>query len=246
MVAVLTYRYDNPCLGSNMRPSTLFTILFSLLLLGCQEVQNNTKPVGKEKVAISSADKAQIQVLLRRALHWANSRNAIPLLPVVTDSKDSVYLGVNLGQHKQSLAKLKATDFFSTGFINNYNQLVLAIDAGMRSGKYEPWLVGDGPTIVFVSEVNAWCSCQDVPYDNPNPWDNIEISIVNQDQNNVEAVWRWGKLELMVDPGESKVDPVVQEWKDFFYKVRVTKETGRWKIAYLQGFDFKESTRQYR
>ena len=235
-----------------MRPIPLLTILLGLLLLGCQEAENNTKPVVKEKVANSSADKAQIQVLLRRALHWANSKDAIALLPVVTDSKDSVYLGVNLAQHKQNLAKLKATDFFSTGFINNYNQLVLAIDAGMRSGKYEQWLVGDGPTIVFVSEVSAWCSCQDVPYDKPNPWDNIEISIVNKDKTNVEAVWRWGKLELMVDPGELKAepgmldtDPVLKEWKDFSYKVLVTKETGKWKIAYLQGFDFKEGTRQY-
>ena len=236
-----------------MRPITLLPFLLGLLLLGCQEAENNTKPVGKEKVAISSADTAQIHVLLQRALHWANSKNAIALLPVVTDSKDSVYLGVNLAQHNQNLTKLKATDFFSTGFINNYNQLILAIDAGMRSGHYEPWLVGDGPTIVFVSEVNAWCSCQDVPYDNPNPWDNIEISLVNQDRTNVEAVWRWGKLDLMVDPAELKADlgmldtnPIVKEWKAFSYKVLVTKETGKWKIAYLQGFDFKEGIKQYR
>jgi hypothetical protein len=236
-----------------MRPFSLLIILLGLLLLGCQEAENNTKSVVKEKVANSSADKAQIQVLLRQALHWANAKDAIALLPVVTDSKDSVYIGVNLAQHNRNLAKLKATDFFSTGFIANYNHLVLAIDAGMRSGTYEPWLVGDGLTIVFVSEVNAWCSCQDVPYDNPNPWDNIEISLVNQGKTNVEAIWRWGKLELMVDPGELKADPdmldtdpVVKEWKDFSYKVLVTKETGKWKIAYLQGFDFKEGTRQYR
>ena len=236
-----------------MRPIPLLTILLGLLLLGCQKAENNTKSVVKEKVALSSADKAQIQDLLRRALHWANSKNTIALLPVVPDNKDSIYLGVNLVQHNQTLVKLKATGFFSTGFINNYNQLVLAIDAGMRSGHYEPWLVGDGPTIVFVSGVDAWCSCQDVPYDHPNPWDNIEISITNQDKTNVEAVWRWGKLECMVDPEELKADPsmlatdpVLKEWKAFSYKVRVTKETGQWKIAYLQGFDFKEGVREYR
>lgn len=235
-----------------MSPITPLTIVLGLLLFGCQEAENKTKSVVKEKVSISSADKAQIQVLLRQALQWADSKNSIALLPVVTDSKDSVYIGVNLAQHKQNLAKLKATNFFSTGFIDNYNHLILTIDAGMRSGTYEPWLVGDGPTIVFVSEVNAWCSCQDVPYDNPNPWGNIEISLVNQDKTNVEVVWHWGKLELMVDPGELKADPgmlatdpVLKEWKDFSYKVLVTKKTGKWKIAYLQGFDFKEGTRQY-
>jgi hypothetical protein len=235
-----------------MRPITLLTILLGLLLLGCQEAENNIKSAVRETAAISSADKAQIQVLLQRALHWANSGNAIALLPVVTDSKDRVYVGVNLAQHNQNLAKLKATNFFSPRFIDNYNHLVLAIDAGMRSGHYEPWLVGDGPTIVFVSGGNAWCSCQDVPYDNPNAWDNIEISIIKQDKANVEAVWRWGKLDLMVDPDELKADPgmvatnpVVKEWKDFSYKVLVTKESGKWKIAYLQGFDFKEGIRQY-
>jgi hypothetical protein len=162
-----------------MRPIPLLPILLGLLLLGCQKAENNTTSAAKETVSISSADKAQIQVLLRRALQWANSKNAIALLPVVANSKDIVYLGVNLAQHNQNLAKLKATNFFSTGFITNYNHLVLGIDVGMRSGHYEPWLVGDGPTIVFVSEVNAWCLCQDVPYDNPNPWDNIEIGLVN-------------------------------------------------------------------
>ncbi|MGI4734637.1 MAG: hypothetical protein ACRYG7_05600 [Janthinobacterium lividum] len=228
-----------------MRPIIPLPILLGFLLFGCQEAENNAKSVVKEKVAISSADKVQIQALLRQALHWADSKNAIALLPVVTDSKDSVYLGVNLAQHKQNLAKLQATNFFSPGFIANYNHLVLAIDAGMRSGQYEPWLVGDGPTIVFVSEVNAWCSCQDVPYDNPNPWDNIEISLVKQDKTNVEVAWHWGKLELLAGPGGVDADPGLKEWQAFSYKVLVTKETGKWKIAYLQGFDFKEGTRQY-
>ena len=235
-----------------MKIITLVTILLGLLLFGCHEAENKKNSVVKEKGSASLEDKKQIQVLIRQALHWADSKNSINLLPVVTDSKDSVYIGVNLDQHKQNLDKLRATNFFSTGFIDNYNRMVLAIDAGMKSGKYEQWLVGDGPTIVFVSGVNAWCSCQDVPYDNPNPWDNIEISIVKQDKTNVEAVWRWGKLELMVDPGELKADPgmlatnpVVKEWKDFSYKVLVTKETGKWKIAYLQGFDFKKGTKEY-
>jgi hypothetical protein len=203
-----------------MRVITSLTILLGLVLFGCHEAENKTKSAAKEKVAISSADKEQIQVLIRRALHWADSKNSISLLPVVTDSKDRVYLGVNLAQHKQNLAKLTATNFFSTGFIDNYNHLVWAIDAGMRSGHYEPWLVGDGPTIAFVSEVDAWCLCQDVPYDKPNPWDNIEISLVNQGETDVEVAWRWGKLNSLAGPGGVAADPAVKEWKDFSYNQR--------------------------
>lgn len=32
--------------------------------------------------------------------------------------------------------------------------------------------------------------------------------------------------------------------KDFKHKFRVTKEDNIWEIAYLEGFDFKESTRK--
>lgn len=236
-----------------MRAVILLPILLGLLLVGCQPADHTTQPVGHVTRSPSSADKEPIQVLLRQALHWANSPQGIGVLPVVMDRKDSVYVGVDRAQLTQNLAKLKATTFFSPGFINNYNQLVLAIDAGLRRGTYEPWLVGDGPTIVFVSEVNPWCLCQDVPYDHPNPWDNIEVSLVNQDHATVEAVWRWGNLRLLLDPAELKAnpdllatDPTVKEWQAFSYKMRVTKEAGKWQIAYLQGFDFAEGIRQYR
>ena len=31
---------------------------------------------------------------------------------------------------------------------------------------------------------------------------------------------------------------------EFKYKFKITKEENSWKIAYLEGFDFKESTRK--
>ncbi|UOR00209.1 hypothetical protein MUN81_22470 (plasmid) [Hymenobacter sp. 5317J-9] len=218
-----------------MRIVTPMPILVGLLLVGCQEAEKHPIAVVQETGSPSAEDQEQIQALLRQALHWANSPDAIGLLPVVTDRHHRVYVGVDRDQHRQNLDKLKATRFFSTGFIDNYNRLVVAIDAGMRSGQYTPWLVGDGPTIVFVSEVNAWCLCQDVPYDNPNPWDTIEVSVLNRDTTTAEVAWRWGKLGAGYGP----------EWKDFSYKGIVTKETGKWQIAYLQGFDLKEGTRQY-
>lgn len=75
--------------------------------------------------------------------------------------------------------------------------------------------------------------CHDIPYNKPNPIDFIEINITNLDKGEVD--WIWGKLELNTDLG----------WKNFSYKFRVVKENDKWRISYLQGFDFKESTRKY-
>jgi hypothetical protein len=75
---------------------------------------------------------------------------------------------------------------------------------------------------------------QDVPYDKPNPWNLIEIDIIKLVKDKGEVNWKWGKLELNADPS----------WKDFSYRFKVVKENGKWKIAYLEGFDFKESTRK--
>jgi hypothetical protein len=217
-----------------MKLIKLTTLIFGLLLLGCNQAETQTTSVIGGKAPISTADKEQIQNLIKQVLNWADSKNSIDLLPTLTDSKDSSYIGFNLEKHKRNLEKLKTTNFFSTEFIGNYNQIILTLDKGLRNGKYQQWLVGELPTFAFANDVDPWCLCQDVPYDKPNPWDFIEISIVKLNNENGEAEWKWGKFELNKDPG----------WKDFSYKFRVVKENNRWKIAYLTGFDFKESTQK--
>lgn len=104
------------------------------------------------------------------------------------------------------------------------------LDKGIRNGNIEKWLIGDMPPFNFSSNVNPWTGCQDIPYDDPNPFDNIVIKEVNI--RNGDLIWKWGKPELITEPS----------WKVFEYKFRVVKENDRWKISYLQGFDFKEST----
>ncbi|WP_437922441.1 hypothetical protein [Sphingobacterium sp. LRF_L2] len=84
---------------------------------------------------------------------------------------------------------------------------------------------------VFASDLDPWTRCQDVPYDAPNPWDFIEIRIVDSSTGDVN--WKWGRLE----PNASA------DWNDFVYKFKVIQENGSWKIAYLEGFDFHEGIR---
>lgn len=132
------------------------------------------------------------------------------------------------------LDKLRETNFFATEFIENYNQIILTLDRKLREDKFEKWLVGDLPTFKFANDINPWCLCQDIPYDKPNPWDLVEVKVINLNRGKGELVWKWGKTELNEAPG----------WKEFTYRFIVTKENGKWKIAYLQGFDLKESTRK--
>lgn len=212
-----------------MKHIKLTTLIFGLLLFGCNQADTKTTSVIVEKTSTSADDKKQIHNLIREVLNWADSKNSIALLPVLSDNKDSVYIGFDLDKHKQNLDKLKQTNFFAIEFIENYNQIILTLDKGLRNGNYDQWLVGDLPTFIFSNDHRPWCNCQDF-----DDWNKVEIRIIELTDNEGELEWTWGNLSA--DTHSS--------WKEFAYKFRVVEENGKWKIAYLTGFDFKESTRK--
>lgn len=214
-----------------MKHNKLTTLIFALLLFSCKQADNKRTSVTEEKATNSANNIEQIQNLIRQVLNWADTKKSIDLLPVLADSRDSLYIGFDLDKHKQNLDKLQKTNFFAIEFIENYNQIILNLDKGLRNGNIEKWLVGDMPTFNFSSNGNPWTGSQDIPYDDPNPFDYVEIKWGNIE--NGELIWKWGKPELITEPS----------WQVFEYKFRVVKENDRWKISYLQGFDFKESTR---
>lgn len=202
-----------------MKYITQTTFILGFLLFGCYQAKSNTTS--------ASDGKEQIQNLIRQVLNWSNSKNKIDVLPVLSDNKDSVYIGFSLEQHKENLAKLRETDLFTTEFIENYNQIILTLDKKLREKEFEEWHVGELPTFNFANDVDPWTLCQDIPNDNPNPWDIVEVKVIKLDKDKGELTWTWEK----------------SEWSsDFGYKFRVKRENGRWKIDYMQGFDFKEST----
>ena len=204
-----------------MKYITLTTFILGFLLFGCYQTKSKTTSV--------SDDKGQIQNLIRQVLNWSNSKNKIDLLPVLTDIKDSVYIGFSLEKHKENLVKLRETDLFTTEFIENYNQIILTLDKKLRDKEFEEWRVGELPTFNFANDADPWTLWQDVPNDNPNPWDLVEVKVIKLDKDKGELTWTWEKSELS---------------NEFGYKFRVKRENGKWKIAYMQGFDFKESTRK--
>lgn len=175
-----------------------------------------------------SANKEEIQNLIRQVLNWADSKSRIDLLPVVTDSNDSVYIGFDINKHKQNLEKLKSTGFFATEFIDNYNQIILTLDNGLRNGEYEKWLVGDLPTFIFANDYSPWWSGQE-----SFSIENSEIELIKLDKGNGEFYFTCGDKVVGCEGMEN-------------YKMRfsVIRENNKWKISYMEGFDFKESTRK--
>jgi hypothetical protein len=209
-----------------MKYIKLTVFVLGLLSFGCYQT--------KSKSTSATEDKEQIQNLIRQVLNWSDSKNSINLLPVLTNSKDSICIGFDFDKHKLNLDKLNETNLFAKEFIENYNQIIQTLDRKIKNNEFDKWNTHELPTFIFANDVNPWCLCQDVPYDNPNPWDLVEVEIINLNSENGELNWKWGKTELNDAPG----------WKEFAYRFKVTKENGKWKIAYLQGFNFKECTRK--
>jgi len=193
-------------------------IIIGLILISCN--QDNQKPTTK--------DKEQIQNLVKEVLEWADSKNSIDLLPVITDKNNKIYIGFDFEKHEQNLNKIKATNLFTDGFIANYNQIILTLDKGLKNGEYEQWLVGDLPPFIFANDHSPW-------------WDGQEsfslehgvIELISSDRNNGEYYFRCGNNQNGCEGLEN-------------YKMRfkVSKESNKWKISYLEGFEFKESTRK--
>ena len=212
-----------------MKKIKLVSLLSGLLLFGCNQMDTKAPLAIAEKKVSPSDDKEQIQTLIRKVLKWGDSLQ-VGVLRGVVDTKKKAITSLDLSKHRLDLAKLCASGLFATEFIENYNKVMLTIDKRLRNGTQQ-WLDGDQPDFGFTRGVNAWCGCQDVPYDKPNPYDFVEVNVLNKGPNTVEATWHWGKLPVDADPG----------WKDFSYKFRAVKENGEWRIIYLEGFDFTEA-----
>lgn len=219
-----------------MKHFKFIALIFTLFIFGCKQPETKTDSVKEEnlstikeeKVKTVSNDKEQIQNLIRKVLNWAESKNSIDLLPMITDSKDSIYNGFDLNKHKHNIEKLKATNLFSTKFIENYNNIILTLDNGIKNGVYEQWFVGDLPPFIFANDIDPWCNCQD-----NDDWNKVEIRVIKLTEKEGELEWIWGNLSTETD----------SSWKNFAYNFRVIKENDKWKINYMKGFDFKESTR---
>lgn len=211
-----------------MKYITLLSLTLSLMHLGCT---HSSKPNTSAKTTVETTklpdtvyDKNEIRSLTRQVLKWGDSKNEIDLLPAL--SKDSICTGFDFNKLNQNLEKLKKTGFFADEFIDNYSQIIHTLDKKIKNNELEKWNVYELPPFAFANDSSPRCSCQDNL-----PWDNVEVQVVKLDDKKGELTWNWGKTDADTD----------QSWKDFAYKFKVVKVNGKWKISYLQGFDYEES-----
>lgn len=210
-----------------------------ICLLGCQEnnkqkaTETQVKTVAEVKapaISDTTKDKQEIQKLIRNMLLWAEHGKSCPdLLPFVVNRQDSTVTGFDLGKLPGIDDSLKTTGFFSEAFIDNYNQIIRLLDKKMKDKEIAPFSTGDIPPFSFDSDADPWCNCQDVPYDKPDPYGLVDVHIITLNKEKGKMYWTWGSLPKGVSPG----------WGTITYKFNVIKEAGKWKIAYLQGFDVK-------
>lgn len=217
-----------------MRTTRLLILILGLAFLSCNQKSSKTETTIEQAENLYQVDtlhdKSEIQSLIRQTLKWANSKDVIEVLPMLADSQNSIYIGLDLDEHKSNLDILRTTDLFANEFIENYNQIILTLNKKLEAHEFEEWLVGDLPPFRFANGANPWCACQDFPYDNPSPWDYVEVEVIELNNDRAQLIWKWGELDSTMDSG----------WKEFSYKFRSIKENDKWKIAYLQEFDLEE------
>lgn len=216
-----------------MKAKGFCLILFGLTFSSCNQstqpiAEKENKPeastfIMKPSASDLSSDKEEIQRLIIEVLKWADSKNSIDLLPVVADRNDSIYSRFDLNRLRQNLTKLEETNLFAKEFIENYSQIILALNRKLTVNefKYGPWLVGDMLPFNFASGVDPWCLCQDMPA----PWSQVEV-------NHLEGQtyeWKWTGLKEETHPS----------WKEFRYRFKVTRENYKCVISYLEGFDIE-------
>jgi len=201
-----------------------FLIVTVFSVSSCVNAQNKQKTEQQTKnieVTDVQKDKEEIQKLIQQVLNWSESKESIDLLPVLTDNKDSIYIGFDMNKLKANIKKLRESNFFTNEFIENYNQIILTLEGKLRT-KELVWLVGDLPPFKFANGINPWCLCQGFSSEQ---FDAVEI--IKIDSKSGELMWNWKKDT---------------DWMDF--KFSVEKENNKWKISYMQGFDYKESTKK--
>jgi hypothetical protein len=211
-----------------MKHIRLTTLIFGILLFGCNQADIKKSAAAEEKLSTSIDDKAQIQKLIQQVLKWSDSKNTIDVLPYSIDSKDSTCNGFDIDKLKSNLQELRRIEYFAEEFIQNYKQIIQTLDIKIKNNEFEKWHpYGELPTFPFANDVNPWCECQD-----NREWDLVEVKVISLTADKGELDWFWGNLDQ--DTNES--------WKEFNSFFRVVKENGKWKIAYMHGFDFKKST----
>jgi hypothetical protein len=170
------------------------------------------------------AAKNDIQMLIRNVLVWSDTCQTFDLLPLISDENDQHYIGINNNRVRENLSILSQTGFFSKSFIENYRQIVETFNKKLLNNEMS-WDVGDMPPVNFnmsYIDLNPWCLCQGFT---ESQFGEIEVLNLNIREGSLKFNWVQNS-----------------DWINF--KFNVVWEDNKWKISYLEGFDFKEKIKK--
>lgn len=174
----------------------------------------NAKYISKTDASTNVAsDSTALQSLVVKLLKWHQSDRKSDFEPLVNNSKDSVYSGINWGLHKKRMLQLEETGLFTKSFLDNYQQIALQLDKELKTNKTK-YFVGDLPP--YGNETSEWCNCQDYPN---NFWKRLKIVNLEITGNAANFKWTAGN--------------------NFSYSIKAIKENNKWKIATLEKFTIK-------
>ena len=194
-----------------MRLSKLFFLLFiGISLVSFRPIENTNTSI------YYASDKQQLETLIRNTYEWIETKSTKNDFEVVKNKKGDKYVGLDLKAHNKRLDELKKSNFFTQQFIDNYNKIGLKIGDNLKTNKME-YFVGDLPP--YGNDSNYWCDCQDSP---EQYWKTLKLNNLKIENNKATFYWTW------------------TEWKETpNYKVTAVKENGVWKIAALDGLNYK-------
>jgi hypothetical protein len=158
-------------------------------------------------------DSADLRALVVKLLKWAEADKIGDFKALQKNQKDTIFTGIDWNAHQERVAELEKTNFFTKGFIDNYQKIALHLDQELKKNKTK-YAVGDLPP--YGNDANEWCNCQDFPY---NYLRYLKIADLKIKDSSATFKWTWGDKD--------------------FYSVKARKENDIWRIAELERFDIK-------
>ncbi len=200
-----------------MKTIKLSILLFGLTLFSCNQNTPNSNPDDKQHPQVDfQKETKSLEKLVSELYEWYETEGMKAYdFDVLPNQSEDKYVKLNIQEHKRRLEQLKKTNFFSTEFIDNYNEIALEIDKDLRNGTIE-YFVGEMPP--YGNDSSPWCNCQDTPSEDY--WKTLHIEKLMIDDNEAFFIWTHGN--------------------NFKNEMKAVLEDGSWKIAYMEGFDFKK------
>jgi len=207
-----------------MKPLKTALLLCSFVfLIACKgEKESENATATKAETREADPDRQEITRLVKDVYKWHDTvKTYNAFRPYI---KDSMIIGYDrIGQSLYTM-QMDKSGLFATEFIDNMGRIFNKQDELLRSGKAQ-WHEGDMPPFGG-SDVNPWCNCQDQPTDD---FDKIHVVIEKMTSDSAEIYWNW--------KGFGK------DWENVHYNIKVLKESGKWKIARMEGWDYETNVK---